>query len=95
MKSKYKADTGQSAFIEIESDLLMTSLDGSEFEGMTGAEIRDALRYDFNKNAGWGIFTNKLPIEYKQDNEDVKIYSPDYVKWLEKIAEKHFKNQEK
>lgn len=93
MKSKFKAETGQSAFIEIESDLLMLSLDGLEFEGMTGEEIRDALRYDFNKNAGWGIFSNKLSNEYKQENEDVIIPSPDYVKWLEEIAEKYFKNQ--
>ena len=95
MKTKFKAETGQSAFIEIESDLLMLSLDGSEFEEMTGIEIRDSLKYDFQKNAGWGIFTNNLPNEYKQENEDVLIPSPDYVKWLEEVAEKHFKNQTK
>ena len=77
MKTKYKAETGQSAYVEIESDLLMQSLDGLEFEGMTGIEIRDALRYDFNNNAGWGVFLNKLPEEYKQDNENVLIPSPD------------------
>jgi hypothetical protein len=95
MKTKFKSETGQSAFIEIESDLLMLSLDGLEFEEMTGIEIRDALKYDFQKNAGWGVFSNKLPEEYKQDNEDVIIPSPDYVKWLEEIAEKYFKNQSK
>lgn len=95
MKTKFKAETGQSAFIEIESDLLMLSLDGSEFEGMAGIEIRDSLKYDFHKNAGWGVFSNKLPEEYKQDNENIIIPSPDYVEWLEEIVEKYFKNQSK
>jgi len=89
MKAKFKAETGQSAFLEIESDLLMLSLDGSEFEGMAGIEIRDSLKHDFNKYAGWGVFSNKLPEEYKQDNENIIIPSPDYVEWLEEIAEKY------
>ena len=93
MKTKFKADTGQCAFIEIESNLLIPSIDGSEFEGMTGIEIRDSLKYDFNKYAAWGVFSNKLPEEYKQDNENIIIPSPNYVEWLEEIAEKYFKNK--
>lgn len=95
MKTKFKAETGQCAFIEIESDLLMLSLDGSEFEGMAGIEIRDSLKYDFYKNAGWGVFSNKLPEEYKQDNENIIIPSPDYVEWLEEIAYYFYKNKSK
>ena len=37
--------------------------------------------YDFKK-ADWGIFIHDLPEEYKENN-DLKLYSSEYIKWLE------------
>lgn len=82
---RYKSETGYSPFFTLESEHLTQSLDGNEFQGMTSREIIDAIEYDFIVNAGWGIFISKLHNEF-QDNDDLKIYSQEYVDWLESLV---------
>ena len=79
---KYKSETGKTAYNEIETKHLTRSMDGVEFIGMTGKEICDTLAFDYNNNANWGIFISELPNKYIFQG-DVKIYSPEYVEWLE------------
>ena len=85
-KIQYKSETGESPIFELESQHLTESLDGVGFEGMSGREIIDALQYDFKRNAHWGVFISDLPGEYQESN-DLKIYTPEYVQWLESKVE--------
>ena len=85
-KIQYKSETGESPIFELESQHLTESLDGIVFEGMSGREIIDALQYDFKQNAHWGVFISDLPGEY-QESKDLKIYTPEYVQWLESKVE--------
>ena len=88
-KIQYKSETGESAVFELESKHLTESLSGEELEGMDGREIIDALKYDYS----WGVFISDLPDEYQKSN-DLKIYTPEYVRWLEgKVEDCMFKQQ--
>ena len=49
---------------------------------MSSNEIMDALDFDCRDNAHWGVFIQDLPQEY-QDNNDLKIFTPEYIEWLE------------
>jgi hypothetical protein len=82
IKMKYKAETGNSPYFEKETDHITKSLSGFEFQGMLASEIISALDYDLNHNAGWGVFISDFPKEYLV-NDDLKIYTPEYVQWLE------------
>lgn len=82
LKLMYKSDTGESAILNIESSHLTKSLEGIDFEGMSGLEMRDALNYDFKKNAKWGVFIESIPKDFVL-NDDLNIVTPEYVKWLE------------
>ena len=82
----YKSETGESPIFELESKHLTESMEGREFDGMTASEIKDALSFDCRKNAHWGIFISDLPQEY-QDSNDFKVYTPEYVQWLESRLE--------
>jgi len=82
----YKAETGNSPFIEVEAELLTGALEGLDFEGWSGKEIIDALNYDFNKNAKYGVYTDQLPPDYIDTSAIcIRVYSPEYVKWLENL----------
>jgi len=81
-KIQYKSETGNLSFISIESERLTQELDARIMEENIKCEIIDLIDYDSRYNAKWGIFMDQLPIEYKE-NEDLKIPSPEYVKWLE------------
>ena len=86
LKIQYKSETGENPILELESKHLTESMDGAEFEGMTGKEIRDLLKYDCDKNAKWGVFIFELPIEF-QDCDNLIIYTPEYIQWLESKLE--------
>lgn len=81
-KIEYKSETGNSAFIEIESELLIPWIDGRTLEEMRSSEIISMLKYDNKHNSKPGVFIEDIPKDYLND-EDVKIYDPEYVKWLE------------
>lgn len=81
-KIQYKSETGEPAVFELESKHLTESMSGEEFEGMNSREIVDALKYDYRKNAEWGVFVSNFPVEY-QKCTDLIIYTPEYVQWLE------------
>lgn len=78
----YKAETGNTAIIEIESDYLIPQLDYRVLQENTKDEIIDILKYDSDHNADWGIFTKDIPDGYL-DNSDLVIPTPEYVAWLE------------
>ena len=86
LKLQYKQSTGLSATIEIASEYLTMSMDGYEFDGMSGSEIRHFLDDDSIHNAKWGIFIDKLPREFTP-HDDVALPTPEYVKWLEEQVE--------
>lgn len=84
----YKAETGNSAFIEKESKHLTESIDATMLSDMSKSEIIDLIKYDYDKTSSWGLFISELPKEYR-DGNDLKIYDPEYVQWLEnKIKQK-------
>lgn len=85
-KIQYKSETGMCPFFEKESEHLTGSFDSRAMEGLTGSEIRSMLDYDCKKNAKWGVFIMDLPEEYQECN-DLKIYTPEYVEWLESRLE--------
>lgn len=81
-KLRYKADTGESPYLSIESQSIIGELDPRIFEDYSKPEIIELLDYDLRYNSKWGIYVDQLPNEYN-DGEDVSIYSPEYVRWLE------------
>ena len=81
-KIQYKSETGNTPFFEKESEHLTGSLQGMDFEDMRASAIRSMLDYDCKKNAKWGVFIMDLPEEYQEKN-NLKIFTPEYVEWLE------------
>ena len=55
-------------------------------DGMRASEILDLIDYDCKHNVKLGVFFDKLP-SYCQFEDNLIIYSPDYVKWLEDKVE--------
>lgn len=82
LKSRYKADTGESAYLNIESSPVTTGIDYIIFRNMSKSQIISALEYDLNHNTKWGIHIEQLPTEF-HDGDDLSIYTPEYVRWLE------------
>jgi len=83
---QYKSETGNLAFISVESQRLTQEYDARVMEDMTTREIIDLIDYVSRHNAKWGIFMDQLPNGF-QKNEDLVIPSPEYVKWLENKVE--------
>lgn len=87
MELKYKAETGLSAYLDIETEMLTKMFDSVMMEGMSGDEIRKLIDYDCEHNAKWGIFIYQLPDKF-QDSCNVTMYTTEYVEWLENELER-------
>ena len=84
-KIQYKSETGETPFLEIETRLLAEPMDALYCQSITKNEIIDCIKYDHT--AGWGVLVSCFPEEYKDECEDLKICTPDYIKWLESKRE--------
>ena len=85
---KYKAETGCDTCLSIETSLLTQAFDGVMFEGMSKREIIEAMDYDTEHNAKWGVFIDQIPKEIQGEDNDVYIHAPEYVEWLENELER-------
>lgn len=80
LEIKFKADTGQSAFLEIESLSMTETIDTYPLQGEDTVEdvinLIDSMDYD------WAVCIKDIPKEYI-NHYDFNVYRPEYVKWLE------------
>jgi hypothetical protein len=77
---KFKADTGDSAIVEIESLSMIEEIDTYPLREHTRADevidLIDSIDYEY------AILVDDIPDKYVE-NKDVKLYRPEYVEWLE------------
>ena len=80
LKIEYKSDTGLSAFVEIGSLAMIEDIDTYPLQECDTVEdvidLIDLCDYE------WAVLMDNIPDKYN-DNNDLKIYRPEYVEWLE------------
>lgn len=77
---KFKSDTGLSPMVKIETTSMIEDIDTYPLQELkTAKEVIDIIELcDYD----WSVKIDDLPEEYVEF-DDVKIYRPVYIKWLE------------
>lgn len=77
---KFKCDTGINPTIEIDSTSMTDEVDTYPMEGEDSETI---IRMIDNLDYDWAIPVSLLPNNCQTNAFGLKIYSPEYVEWLE------------
>lgn len=80
IQMRYKADTGNSPILVLDSNWLVDVIDDDNLKRKSASEIRIELQ---SQEPIWAIDIEDLPIEYNSGDNESRIPTPEYVQWLE------------